>query len=116
MKNKEHGQIAKLIVITRQDLSPGSQAIQASHAAIDFQHDHPEISKVWNINSNYLVFLSVKNEKSLLKFLYKIKSANLKYTVFNEPDLKNQLTAVAIEPSEQAGKMCSNLPLALKEY
>lgn len=34
--------------------------IQAAHAAIEFQHEHPEIAKEWNTNSKYLVFLSVE--------------------------------------------------------
>jgi len=35
--------------------------------------------------------------------------------LFFEPDIGNQLTAIALEPSERAGKLTSNLPLALKD-
>ena len=108
-------QIHKLIVITRRDLSPGYQAVQAAHAAIEFQHEHPEIAKEWNTYSKYLIFLTVENEHQLNRFLDKIKFYELKYTLFFEPDIGNQLTAIALEPSERAGKLTSNLPLALKD-
>ena len=104
----------KLIVITRRDLFPGYQAVQAAHAAIEFQHEHPEIAKNWNTYSKYLVFLSVENESELQFYLEKIKFKDLKYTVFLEPDIGNQLTAIAIEPGELTQKLTSRLPLALK--
>jgi hypothetical protein len=34
--------------------------------------------------------------------------------VFREPDINNEITAIAVEPSEKSRKLCSNLPLALK--
>jgi hypothetical protein len=61
------------------------------------------------------VFLSVENEQKLLHYLEKIKFYELKYSMFFEPDIGNQLTAIAIEPSEQTQKLTSNLPLALKD-
>ena len=105
----------KLIVITRQDLPPGCQAVQSAHAAIEFQHEHVSIAKQWNTESKYLILLSVRNEKYLLHLLEKIKKHELKYSVFKEPDINNQITAIAIEPCEKSKKICSNLPLALKE-
>jgi peptidyl-tRNA hydrolase len=88
--------------------------VQAAHAAIKFQHDHPEIAKEWNNVSQYLVFLTVENEKELYRLLDKIKFYDLKFTAFYEPDIDNQLTAIAIEPCERTKKICSNLPLLLK--
>lgn len=105
----------KLIVITRRDLSPGYQAVQAAHAAIEFQHEHPEIAKDWNTNSKYLIFLSVENEEALYRLLRKIQIKEIKYTIFTEPDIGDQLTAIAIEPTYESWKLTSNLPLALKE-
>jgi peptidyl-tRNA hydrolase len=87
-----------LYVITRRDLTSGQQMLQAAHAAIEFQHEHHEIAKEWNTNSKYLVFLSVENEEKLQRLLEKIQFKNLKYSVFLEPDIGNQLTAIAIEP------------------
>lgn len=105
----------KLIVITRRDLSPGQQAIQASHASIEFQYEHSEIAKEWNDNSKHLVFLSVENEEELKKFLQKIQFKDLRYSIFIEPDIGNQLTAICLEPGQVSQKLTSNLPLALKE-
>ena len=89
--------------------------IQAAHAAIEFQHEHPEIAKEWNTNSKYLIFLSVENEEALKKILRKIQFKDIKHTIFTEPDIGNQLTAIAIEPREETYRLTSNLPLALKE-
>jgi len=89
--------------------------IQSAHAAIEFQHEHSQIAKNWNTNSKYLVFLSVENEETLHFYLEKIKYRNLKYSIFTEPDIGNQLTAVALEPGQTSQKLVSNLPLALKE-
>jgi hypothetical protein len=90
--------------------------VQACHAAIEFQHEHPEIAKQWNTHSKYLVFLSVENEQELYKYLEKIQFYELKYTTFFEPDIGNQLTAIALQPDKLSYKITSNLPLALKEY
>lgn len=104
-------QISKLFVITHRDLSPGQQAVQA----IEFQHEHSKIAKEWNINSKYLIFLSVENEIELQKLLRKIQFKELKYSMFFEPDIGNQLTAIALEPVQTSEKLVSNLPLMLKE-
>jgi len=105
-----------LIAITRRELSPGYQAVQSAHAAIDFQHQHPTIAREWNKNSNYLIFLSVENEQELKKFIQKFQIYDINHTVFIEPDLDNQITAVCAEPSERTLKLCSHLPLALGEF
>ena len=106
----------KLIVITRQDLSPGYQAVQAAHAAIDFQHQYPQIAKDWNKNSKYLIILSVENEEKLKKYIRKFQNANLYHVVFKEPDIGNEITAICVQPSEKSRKLTAHLPLALKGY
>jgi len=103
-----------LYVITRRDLTPGQQMLQAAHAAIEFQHKHPQIAKDWNTNSKYLVFLSVENEYELQKLLTKIQIRYLNHNIFLEPDIGNQMTAICVEPRERTEKLLSNLPLALK--
>ncbi len=105
----------KLYVITRRDLDPGYQAVQGQHAAIDFILEHPEISKHWHKVSNYLGFLSVENECQLFKLLEWAAALDIKFTMFKEPDIDNELTAIALEPGEKTKRLCSHLPLALKE-
>jgi peptidyl-tRNA hydrolase len=87
---------------------------QSAHAAIDFQHQHPEIAKNWNRNSNYLIILSVENEERLKKYINKFKKAKLCHTIFREPDIGNEITAICVQPSEDTRKLTSHLPLALK--
>lgn len=106
MKNNQ-----KLISITREDLPPGYQAVQSSHALIDFILAYPQIAQKWHSESNYLIQVSVKNEEELRLLKDKIHSKGLKYIAFYEPDLENQLTAIAIEPCELSKKMISNYPL-----
>ena len=89
--------------------------MQMSHAAIDFQHQHPEIAKDWNQNSNYLVFLTARDEQHLEELLQKADFKGLVTTSFREPDINNELTAIAIEPSVFTKRLVSSLPLFGKE-
>lgn len=108
-------QIYKLTTVTRRDLTPGYQAIQSSHAAIQFVFEHPEISQIW-FKDPYLAQLSVENEAELHKLIHKLQKSNIKYSIFRESDIDNQITAIAIEPSDKTRRLVSNLPLMLKEY
>lgn len=107
-------QNSKLIIITRSDLEPGAQAVQSSHAAIQFIYDHPEIAKQWYNVSNYLVLLSVKNQKELLDLVDIFNQRGIHISKFYEPDLGNELTSIAIEPTSRARRLVNSLPLLLK--
>ena len=101
----------RLYLVTRSDLPPGAQAVQASHAMRQFQAEYPEVERQWFETSNTLVLLSVPNEQSLARLLYKATDRDIKASAFREPDLSNALTAVALEPD--GAKLVRNLPLAL---
>ena len=103
-----------MYVITRDDLSVGYQAVQSSHAAIDFVIKYPELAREWHERSNYLVILSVPSESELQQVVQTLTDRNLLFQPFHEPDIDNQLTAVAIEPSERAKRFCSRFKLALR--
>ena len=105
----------KLRVITRRDLSLGYQATQACHAAIDFQHEYQREATEWHTSSNYLAILTVKDEEELIDILVKVSLRGIKYTIFREPDLNNEITAVALEASNDSRKITSSLPLLGKE-
>lgn len=105
----------KLRIVTRLDLTIGQQSLQAAHAAIDFQYQHPVEAKEWHSKSNYLVFVTVSNEDALIKLITKAILTGIKHTVFREPDLYNQITAVAFEATDAARKLTSSCPLLGKE-
>ena len=105
----------KLRVITRRDLPLPVQAVQSGHAGIQFQHEHPELAKIWYHKSNYLIFLSTENELELKKLINKANSNNIKISIFREPDLNNEITAIALEPCEWSRKHTSGFPLMRKE-
>lgn len=89
--------------------------MQSAHAAIDFQHDHPEVASQWQTKSNYLALLTVADEEALIKLITKAILIGIKHTIFREPDLGNEITAVAFEPSDLARKLTSSCPLLGKE-
>lgn len=102
--------------MTRRELCPGAQASQLTHAAQQFEKEHFDVQNEWFFKSNYLVLLSTDNEQSLKQLLVKAQIKGIKCSAFTEPDLDNQLTAVAFEPCEDTYKLVSSLPLAFKEY
>lgn len=104
-----------MIVVSRRDLSPAVQSVQSGHALADFCIQHSEIANSWHKNSNYLVYLSVEDEESLHRLIAKLQSRDITMSVFQEPDLDNQITAIAIEPTKEAHRLCSSLPLALSD-
>ncbi len=105
----------KLRVVTRRDLKYGVSATQACHAAIDFQHQFQTEAKQWQTKSNYLALLTVSDEEALVKLINKAEMSGIKFTLFCEPDLNNEITAVAFEPSDKARKLTSSCPLLGKE-
>lgn len=108
-------QIYKLSTVSRRDTTAGYQSVMASHAAIQFVFEHPEIAKQW-IKDPYLAQLSCADENDIKNLIEKLQKNNIKYSVFKEPDLDNQITAIAIEPSDQSRRLLSSYPLMLKEY
>ena len=108
-------QINKLTSVTRRDLNAGYQSVQSTHSIVKFVFEHPEISGIW-FKDPYLAQLSVENEDALKHLIHKLQKSNIKYSIFREPDLGNQITAIAIEPSDKTRKLISHLPLMLKEY
>lgn len=100
-----------MVVITRSDLSDGYKAVQSTHAAINFTFEHPNRAGPWFQESNYLVLLETVDEKSLKALIRKFELKKLNYTVFREPDIGDQITAIAVEPSKETKKLVRSLPL-----
>ena len=100
----------KLYVVVRSDLAAGLQLAQTGHALVAFQHEHGPVYDEWYRTSNNLVVLSAPNKEELAKLAYDLTCRGIRVAMFREPDLGDELTAIACEPA--AGRLLSNLPLA----
>ena len=88
--------------------------MQSTHAAINFVFEHPNRAGPWFKDSNYLVQLSVENEDELKSLIQECEWRYLDHTVFREPDIGNQITAIAIEPTPDTQRLVRRLPLLFK--
>jgi hypothetical protein len=100
-------------VLTRNDLGnvykkddnvtlfdPSYQAVQGAHAVAQFIIDHPDSE--WK--NDYLIFLAVDDEGDLKEMEGHLffdnellsKEKQIPYSTYHEPDLDNQLTAIAV--------------------
>lgn len=101
--------------MVRQDLSGGEQLAQAVHAAFKHSQDHPVSTGRWHRGSQYLVILAAADEASLRVLMERATKRGIAHTVWTEPDLHDEVTAVVFEPGQTARRLCSNLPLALRQ-
>lgn len=106
----------RLVLVTRGDLSAGYQSVQPTHAAIQFIFTFPTVSRRWYKNHKNIATLAAPSELALVNLFKKAEEAGLKCVIFKEPDIGNEVTAIAIEPHELTYKLTSSLPLALKNY
>jgi len=80
-------------VLVRKDLSTPQQAVQACHAAIEAAisfgrlPDHPSV-----------IICGIDTEAKLDNALRRLTTLGIKCHAFREPDIGNQLTAIASEP------------------
>ena len=87
---------------------------QTAHAVADFAIHHPDEFTAWQNGSNYLCCLSSSIDK-IIRIIGKLELYGIKYHTFREPDMGNQVTAVAIEslPKSLHNKLFKNLKLGL---
>jgi hypothetical protein len=84
----------KLYVLVRDDLkTPGYKAVQAGHAVAEFLLEY---GKTPGWDNGTLVFLVVKSEDELEYYQDLFAYREKLYSSFYEPDIGNQLTAVAV--------------------
>jgi|AntRauTorckE6833_2_1112554.scaffolds.fasta_scaffold03337_11 hypothetical protein len=69
----------------------------------------------WHDVSNYIVILAVPDETSLTRFVGRVDTRTIPHSTFQEPDLNDALTAVAVAPCAESRRLCSSLPLALRD-
>lgn len=97
-------------------MSPGYITVQCIHAVTEFYQEHPALHQNWQKFSKAITLLAVKNEDELKILIKQLTEKSIPLSIFIEPDINNQVTAIAIAPSLEAKKLCSSIPLALKEY
>ncbi len=85
----------KLYVLVRKDLSKSQQAVQAGHAVAEYLL-HGPITK-WE--NGTLIYLGVNNEQELVDWKMQLNN----YIEFREPDIGNQITAIATEENKFSG-------------
>jgi hypothetical protein len=78
----------RLYVLIDQKLNPVYGCVQGGHVVAQWLLNHPD----QNWNNSYLVYLSAKVEN----WMRKLDLLGIDYTKFEEPDLDNQTTALAI--------------------
>jgi peptidyl-tRNA hydrolase len=83
----------KLFVIVRRDLTPAQQAVQAGHAVAEYLLSFYSSREEWR--NGTLVYLGVKNEKELEKWIFRLHLKEAPCVVFMEPDLNDEKTAIA---------------------
>lgn len=94
----------KLYVLTRLDLSKSQQAVQAGHAVAELLLRGQPTG--WD--NGTLVYLGVQDEDELKRWKSKLDYKEKPYSEFREPDIGNEITAIA---SIQDGRMFSKLKL-----
>lgn len=88
---------------------------QAVHSALEFAAEHPDIVQPWHARSNYLVIVSVPDEVALIGLATRARERGITTHLVHEPDIGDEATALALEPGEPARRLCSSLPLALRD-
>ena len=74
--------------------------------------EHTIIANEWMNNSDYICILESENLNQLIE---KVLINDIGFSIFREPDLDNEITAIALSPCDKSKKICSNLKLALSD-
>jgi len=105
----------KFYVIVRSNMPPGLQMAQATHAAIQFGQEWPDLLAPWYTDSNFLVIVGAPDEDALMQMADYANELGIRYSIVEEPDLHDSVTAIALQPGEVARMLCACSPLALRE-
>ena len=87
----------KMFVIVRKDLSTSQQAVQAGHALAEYLL-HGPFSRWQN---GTLIYLGVKGLKQLENIKRKFVMGDIPHREFREPDLNDEITAIATDSDSE---------------
>ena len=88
---------------------------QTAHAVADFAVSSPGEFREWHANSNYIVVLTASHRAHLEELRSQAHTRGLACVSFHEPDMAEELTALAFIPHGSNKSFLSNLPLAGKK-
>lgn len=77
-------------MLVRLDLTKAQQAVQGGHALARYLLNVPN-----DWPNGTLVYLGVKNEIHMEKWMYALDELGIEYKKWMEPDMNNQITALA---------------------
>ncbi|MEN6292515.1 MAG: hypothetical protein ABFD07_10950 [Methanobacterium sp.] len=101
----------KMYVLVRKDLPNIQQAVQAGHAIAEFLLKFP-YKHLYNWDNGVLVYLGVKDVNELGWWDHKLHKKSIAHASFREPDLNNEMTALAtVTGSEGLFKKLQTLEL-----
>lgn len=89
----------KMYVLIRRDLTKAQQAVQGGHALAEFLLNH---TSSWK--NGTLIYLGMRNELQLKKWIYKLGKLDVDVAVWREPDMNNEITAIAAYSEEKVFK------------
>lgn len=93
----------KLYVVVRKDLSKSQQAVQGGHALAEYVLRNRDTD--WN--NGTLVYLGVRDESELKSLTTKLDYSKICHTTFREPDIGDEITAIAsLGNNEHFKRMC----------
>jgi len=111
----------RLYVLTRNDLGLAYQAVQGAHAVAQFMMEYP--GHEWK--NGYLIFLAVENQAELEEWYFKFLVENadrpkftnpIAFTKFNESDLNDEMTSIAIYTKGSRFKKLSMMQPTVAEF
>lgn len=97
------------------ELSAGYQVAQVAHVTADWIKANPELSDKWHATSNSIIVVETETSEALSHLLENAKLKGIGVTVFREPDLGDEITAIAFAPGNATRKLLANFPLAGKK-
>ena len=87
-----------LYILISNELDPIYGAVQGGHAVAEWLLENANLGKEnikWDWTNDYLIYLSVDIEK-WKKDLWRFSPGEFQWTWFDEPDLGNKTTAIAL--------------------
>jgi hypothetical protein len=97
-----------MYVLVRNDLAETYRIVQGAHALAQFAIEYSTLFNEWH--NSTIVFLGTRNLLELKQYMTRLESSNKIFSRFYEPDLENQLTAIACYDS---GEVFSTLKVAI---